>query len=280
MSKPAALQCLALFIVGLYARVAPAQSIIAGEHGTNGHYFDVDPDETFATGPFQPWGYYTVDIDGNGSTDVELYSIHSGGLGGYSTVVYATCGPATTLAQGPLLCSDPSAHAFEAGATIDANAIWTTSTLRLAYSYYYMGQDQCSGNLFANVRFMGTRHITGQDTLYGWIGVSAAVSPAFTIRDFACNNGASGMLTSAAATDRYFFDAASRELTILLAMPSSTPLRLDVYDALGRPVLSRAAGSHTGSMTLTLESLDIGTYTFNMLTDGRKVLKGWVVIPR
>jgi hypothetical protein len=264
----------------LFACASLAQSILAGEHGTNDHYVDVEPDVSLSTGPFMPPGYYAVDIDQDGDTDVELNAYHSGGMGGYDAVVYVTCLAGAAIAQGGALCSDLSAKGFEAGQVIDATAVWSSSSTRLAYIYVYQGQTQCTFNSFTGDRYLGTRLVIGQDVLYGWIRISATTSPSFTVREHACTTAASGITATTLAANGFFYDLDRCELNISLGTPASDPWRVDLYDVQGRSVAMRVGAKGGDRMILAINGLAAGVYTLTVRSSSGIMLSGRFAVMR
>jgi len=193
ISKNPALLCLLFIVLGLfYTGRLNAQYIIAGQHGANDFYanlnkLNVAVFQTFAGPPDTASTY--IDMNGDGTKDVEIYT----DAGGACPICYVTeCGifplnknkvvygfpdSCKTHSSGTLAGVYPMVMDFKMNDTIRYKAFkWDTTFSYLAYTSngpYGSDSYNCSGNFnTTDTAYMGVMVLKASDTLYGWIRVT------------------------------------------------------------------------------------------------------------
>lgn len=279
MKSSTALRFKLFFPLGLLAYTALSQSIIAGQYGPNDHFGDLLPDTTITIYAFSTPGNYAMDLDGDGDDDVRFSGSVTASPSGHLNYVYATCLGTTEVAQGEVQCGDTSALGYQEGQTIDGTADWSSSLAQLTHDFALMGQS-CAFNSFSGGRYLGTRLINEQDTLYGWVHVSTPAPNTFTLQALAINNTVNSIQSNNAFNDRFFFDPLRHELTITLSTPSSGPHRIDVYDMSGRSVTSEFCPKGSDMIMIAMNDLPEGVYAFASAGANGRTLNGRVLITR
>ncbi len=269
-----------LAVTTLSFDVLSGQSIITGEHGTNDHFVDPDPDMHIYSGQFSGDGIWAVDMDGDTITDITFYCFFDGGNNANSQSTTVGCATHAAIARGDQPCGQNTAFAFADGQTIDGSLSWTSGYAGLSYRDWYQGQTLAEYNCFQSAGYLGVRLESGQDLLYGWVRLIATTSPSITVYEFACSTAASGIGAVTAITDRFYYDHARDELSITMVAPPSDPWSVDLYDASGRHVLQRGAANGTHQMSVGLHTLSDGAYTFATRSLDHILLKGRFVIAR
>ncbi len=276
-----------------------AQSIVAGVSSVGDIYHDLVPDPSF---PLQAFGYpgpsgsVELDLDQNGTPDVEFRTSGSGGSGGGSAAcVVSTLSSETAIA----LMMDTvwsccwDAHPLNVPDTIVSGGIIDHSltyepSLGLKLYYYVWGEwtwlpgaglGAASIGTWANIgeHFIGARLTYPQDTLYCWIRVNLTDTPSptrFYVYDHACTNspnvGVEGPI--APTLPSLFPDPFTDRLTITL--PSDSRTRLILVDMTGRPAFRAIC---EGRSTTVHPNVVPGPYVYQLWNEGRLVDQGKVV---
>lgn len=258
----------AILIVCTFIGNVAAQFIVAGELGSNDHYQDPEPDlarTLFSEGSEGD----ALDMDGDGSTDVVMIawrdwitSPH------YQANVHVGFGTDVSIATGGPSCGPSYGHRFVQGDTIDGSATWTSSPVHVIVRVeggecpYWYGE---SG-------FIGVRLTHASDTLYGWIRLHATSYPAYTLYEFACNSGITG-LTRANGTSGWFrYDETWSALIIQLGVPVHGQWSVDICDAQGRRVMVVSGEGEGQRIEVPLHGLSTGVYIFSVRSNTGAVL--------
>lgn len=125
-----------------------------------------------------------LDIDGDSNFDFRFRSVSSGGLG------FVQLSGNTYLTNFALTNGSNDLLALNAGATIDASSTtWTqlNSTNQSVANYFGSASGPFAGQ---NNKYVGIRFITGSNTYYGWVELSASGTAinSYTIHRFAYNS--------------------------------------------------------------------------------------------
>lgn len=264
----------------LFAGALSAQSIVTGEHGTNDHFVDLDPDMHITQAPYpgsEP-GEFALDMDGNGTTDITLHAFFDGGLGTNYRTTSLACAAHVRIARGDQPCGQNSAFSFASGQTIDGSLSWTSGSGGLSHLTWSMGDTLDYYNCFPVAGYLGVRLATGQDTAYGWVRLWATGGPLITVDEYACNTIASGVEANPVSPDRSYFDPARNELSILLGAPASEGWTTRLYDMQGRAATLGTAANGSDRMVLTLDRLAAGAYTFVVRGSARVMVSGRICV--
>jgi hypothetical protein len=184
-----------------------AQSISAGQHSVSDYYFDFSPDVTLNAVHNGASVTFPLDMNNDGITDFEFFSSSGGGLGGSSSgcTIFAKGNNEIAWGFNDSCFGNPNnpglvfvrklADTIQFAKPIDSALVWEDSLLSLAYYSFNLSSHSCSENAFASSGsvFAGVRVFTSFDTLYGWIKVNTISATSFTIEEFACNKGVTGI---------------------------------------------------------------------------------------
>ena len=187
-----------LFTAVICSLQVQAQTILAGEHGPDDYYVDIDPDTTMFTTSY-PFSTYPIDINGDNIIDVAIEGISGIAPGTSASWWQVTCYYDNQVAFAYTdSCSLQSsiAYAFELGEPINSQAIWNDNYLYLAWYFSFSNPSTiCTGNNFfgPDPLYIGVKVFRETDVQYGWIQVADVDPWDITIQAYACNDYAVGL---------------------------------------------------------------------------------------
>ncbi|MCC3158888.1 T9SS type A sorting domain-containing protein [Hymenobacter sp. 15J16-1T3B] len=276
----------ALLLCGLLPAGAAAQAltarIVAGQLTGLGHVVPPTP-VPFACGPAGQC--MELDVDGNGSNDLQLrsYSVGTGGASGVTGLELLALRPdlelagadsatwsladgrhsyALPLAAGDSVSSRPLAQGRYVSwqrAQAGTNA---KVTLLFSQSAGPGGPARVSGYWRdAAVRYIGLRVALGTGGYrYGWLQTQGQAA----VMSFALQTVATAARSAAVRALPAYPNPVAEQL--YLALPAATEARLELLDALGRPVLTRLLAARDASPAIDVSSLRPGVYTLRVHT--------------
>ena len=268
---------------------AYSQYVLAGQHGATNCFYDVNPDTTLV-GPNNhatnyPPAKYSIDLDGDGVRDLYLSAIGFwvNGMGYSKVAIYPDSNSVCQIAHGYTdTCHTPNATYFlynmakslHLNDTVNDHLVWSTGGLNLNYTDWMWMTYSCGLNGFINDSFgnyIGLRVIKPSDTIYGWVKVTNVGALTYTVQEFACSQGNTG-IDEPSGPVRIFPVPTSNMVTIESRL---TGFDLAVYNQYGMEVMSRKINS--GKAFVDLSGLAGGVYVFRMFWGGsvltRKIIK-------
>lgn len=195
---------IALLTILLLPFIGAAQGIVAGIAGPGDIYTDIVPDSVFQAAPVHlspfPGGEISIDIDHNGTPDLELGEYGNGGLGGgggsgyiapLGPDVFILSHPDTSLVYPGVPAVSYVADTLDEGVIIGSNPEFRNRRA-VFWSEYYGASAGPNVQTWVNIgdHYAGVALAIPGDTLYGWVRVSIATGGGayiMTLSEYACN---------------------------------------------------------------------------------------------
>lgn len=183
--------------------MASAQSIIAGQHNSSDYFFDFNPDSSNAAVHNGASAQMDIDLNGDGQNDIQLFGSNGGGLGGNSasTSIFALDSNEIAFSHydscfgfNGFVFASKIPRTFSLGELIDNSQSWVKMQSSISVSSFVMNSYNCNLGINSSAPvILGLRVFSANDTLYGWLKLSAFGSGSFSVAEFACNSAAANL---------------------------------------------------------------------------------------
>ena len=270
-----------LIVTIFITTVANAQLVLAGQHFSNGYYYNVNPDTILSSGDYFETPEYNIDINNDGIIDFIFRAYYSTALGGGMNASWLTAmnGNQIALAYydscfGISFPNHPAtyitkfkmAKAFNFNDTINTYTKWTDTSAYLAY-YNWEGNDHwCSDNTFSqsDSLYIGVRVFLDSKTWYGWIKIKDVTNTTVTVEEFA-GNGVSNVISDALNNPYIIYpNPVKNNLYIETSLPV-TETTLIISNIKGQELVRRQIKN--SRTQLDIGNLAGGVYFVKLITD-------------
>lgn len=190
------LKIVAILFIGWSSQKVVAQNyILAGQHTSTDVFIDYNPDTAINATVNGSAAILSLDMNLDGTQDFLLHaSVGSNPFGGNDNIRIIPLNQNAAAYEfadscvnggGTLLYTRFMAKSFPAAYYIGVAGYWMQDTVHLHYNTYSTTGTSCSNSV--NIDYVGTRIISGSDTLYGWIKLTYTSFGNITVEEFACN---------------------------------------------------------------------------------------------
>ncbi|HTA81441.1 MAG TPA: T9SS type A sorting domain-containing protein [Bacteroidia bacterium] len=262
-----------------------AQYIIAGHHGVNDYYTKIDTNFFSTEGSM--FANKLIDINGDSIPDVNFYSYFEVSVSYGQIYCEIDSRNSSQIASGigvPCL-GGYMAYNFVAGDTISKSGTWNVSN-KILSEYVYQVNSSCSKTFYhTDTAYVGIRVFSGNDTLYGWIGLTQVSSSGCYIIDCACNKVPTVVKDSTNNISNVLYPNPSNGIFTLQTQSVSGENEISVYNVLGERIYcyqflnSTGAASSNMQFVIDLSDKSAGTYFYRLTAeDGHLEKAGKLII--
>jgi hypothetical protein len=169
--------------------------ILAGQYTFTDVYYDYVPDSSINATANGSAATMDLDLNLDGTADFQLFANAGGNpFGGNNNIKIIPYNQNSVgydfvdsciNGAGTLLYTRNMAKSFPQGYYIGIANHWMNDTVHLHYNTYTIPGTPCNNSV--NIDYVGTKVISGLDTLYGWIKLTYTNFGNITVQEFACN---------------------------------------------------------------------------------------------
>ncbi|MCX6304418.1 MAG: T9SS type A sorting domain-containing protein [Bacteroidetes bacterium] len=259
-----------------------SQFIMAGVAGNDDIYTDVTPDSSMCASmfdPFIPQYNMKIDLDKDGSYDLNIHVVGGGGLGGGSSSCTAIpLLPHTSLvARYDSVPGNISPWYVPVMDTLNpGDSISPANGFVNAYCYIWSqsfgGQNGPSVVQWTNTgeHYIGVRLTLTGETLYGWVRVAATDQSCISVKDYACNKGIHSAIKGQAAAEAPLLFPNPARSTVRLTWSGARreAKQLKVFSCIGKLCYQATCPPAESTTSLDVSAWPAGIYLLQTESGG------------